>query len=70
MRQFLGLMINHIWFTKSGTLLYFSDSYMIFSRNIIEQVFLTNQKSEMNMPQISKTKCIWNFRKSRSSKEF
>ena len=31
---------------------------MIFSRNIIEQVFLTNQKLEMNMPQIFKTKCM------------
>ena len=31
---------------------------MIFSRNIIEQIFLTNQKLERNTPQISKTKCI------------
>ena len=36
---------------------------MIFSRNIIEQIFLTNQKLERNTPQISKTKCIVNFRK-------
>ena len=28
---------------------------MIFSRNIIEQLFLTNQKLEVNMPQIFKT---------------
>ena len=42
---------------------------MIFSRNIIEQVFLTNQKLEMNMPQIFKTKCILNFRKYRSRKK-
>ena len=34
-----------------------------FSRNIIEQVFLTNQKLEMNMPQIFKTKCIVKLRK-------
>ena len=43
---------------------------MIFSRNIIEQVFLTNQKLEMNMPQIFKIKCILNFRKYRSRKKF
>ena len=36
---------------------------MIFSRNIIEQEFLTYQKLEINMPQIFKTKCILNFRK-------
>ena len=34
---------------------------MIFSLQIIEQVFLTNQILEMNMPQISKTKSIVNF---------
>ena len=43
-------------------MLYFSDqSNMIFSRNVIEQVFLTNQKLEMNMSKIFKTKCIVNF---------
>ena len=36
---------------------------------MIEQVFLTNQKLEMNMPQIFKTKCIVNFRKYRNRKE-
>ena len=36
---------------------------MIFSRNIIEQEFLTYQKLEINMPQIFKTKCIFNFGK-------
>ena len=36
---------------------------MIFSRNIIEQEFLTYQKLEINMPQIFKTKCILNFGK-------
>ena len=41
---------------------------MIFSRNIIEQAFLTNQQLEMNMPQIFKTKFIVNFRKYRSRK--
>ena len=51
-------------------MLYFSDkSYVIFSQNIIEQVFLTNQKLEMNMPQIFKTKCLVNFRKYRSRKK-
>ena len=34
---------------------------MIFSRHITEQVFLTNQKLKMNMPQIFKTKCILNI---------
>ena len=43
---------------------------MIFSQNIIEEAFLTNQKLEMNMPQIFKTKCILNFRKYRSRKKF
>ena len=42
---------------------------MIFSRKIIEQVFLTNQELEMNMPQTFKTKCILNFRKYRSRKK-
>ena len=36
---------------------------------MIEQVFLTNQKLEMNMPQIFKTKCIVNFRKNRNRKK-
>ena len=36
---------------------------MIFSRNIIEQEFLTYQKLEINMPQIFKTKCILNLGK-------
>ena len=36
---------------------------------MIEQVFLTNQKLEMNMPQIFKTKCIVNFRKYRNRKK-
>ena len=39
---------------------------MIFSQNIMEQVFLTNHKLEMNKSQIFKTKCISNFRKYRS----
>ena len=39
---------------------------MVFSRNIIEQMFLKNQKLEMNMPQIFKTECVLNFRKYRS----
>ena len=43
---------------------------MIFSRNIIEQIFLTNQKLERNTPQISKTKYIVNFRKYRKEKKF
>ena len=42
---------------------------MIFSRNIIEQEFLTYQKLEINMPQIFKTKCILNFRKEGSRKK-
>ena len=42
---------------------------MIFDRNLIEQVFLTNQKLEMNIQQIFKTKCILNFRKYRSRKK-
>ena len=42
---------------------------MIFSRNIIEQVFLANQKLEMNMPEYFKTKCILSFRKYRSRKK-
>ena len=51
-------------------MLYFYDySYVIFYRNIIEQVFLTNQKLEISMPQIFKTKCIVNFRKYRSRKK-
>ena len=43
---------------------------MTFSRNIIKQVFLNNQKLEMNMPQIFKTKCILNFRKKEVEKKF
>ena len=43
---------------------------MIFYQNIKEQVFLTNQKLEMNVPQIFKTKCMLNFRKYRSRKKF
>ena len=51
-------------------MLFFSDeSYVIFSRNTIEQVFLTNQKLEMNIPQMPKTKCIVNFRKYESRKK-
>ena len=42
---------------------------MIFSRNIIEQVILTNQKLETNRSQILKTKCIENFRKYRGRKK-
>ena len=42
---------------------------MIFSQSIIEQLFLTNQKLKMNMPQIFKTKCMLNFRKYRSRKK-
>ena len=38
---------------------------MIFSRNIIEQVFLTSEKLEMDMPEVFKTKYILNFRKYR-----
>ena len=38
---------------------------MIFSRNIIEQVFLTSEKLEMDMPEVFKTKYILNFRKHR-----
>ena len=38
---------------------------MIFSRNIIEQVFLTSEKLEMDMPEVFKTKYILNFRKCR-----
>ena len=34
---------------------------MIFSRNITEQVFLTNQKLEMNIPQIFKAKYVINY---------
>ena len=43
---------------------------MIFYQNMKEQVFLTNQKLEMNVPQIFKTKCMLNFRKYRSRKKF
>ena len=42
---------------------------MIFSRNMMEQVFLTSEKLEMDMPQVFKTKCILNFRKYRSGKK-
>ena len=35
---------------------------------MIEQVFLTNRKFEMNMVQIFKTKCIVNFRKYKDRK--
>ena len=35
----------------------------------MEQVFLTSQKLEMNMPQMFKTKCIVNFPKYRSRKK-
>ena len=56
---------------KKRTMLYFFDeTYMIFSRNIIKQVFLINQKLAMNMLQIFKTKYISNFRKHRSRKKF
>ena len=55
---------------KRAMLYFFDETYMIFSRNIIKQVFLTNQKSEMNMLQIFKTKYISNFRKHRSRKKF
>ena len=52
-------------------MLKFSDgSYMIFSVNIIEQLFLTNLKVEMNIPQIFKTKSMINFRKYKSKKKF
>ena len=37
---------------------------------MIEQVFLTNQKLKINLPQILKTKCIVNSRKFRSRKQF
>ena len=44
---------------------------MIFYQNIKEQVFLTNQKLEMNVPKILfKTKCMLNFRKYKSRKKF
>ena len=43
---------------------------MIFSRNVIAQVFLTNQKLEMNMPQIVKTKCRLNFQNIELEKKF
>ena len=43
---------------------------MISFQNIIEHVFLTNQKMEINMPQILGTKCIVNVRKDRSKKKF
>ena len=34
-------------------MLYFSDSsYVTFSQNLIKQVLLTNQKLEINIPQI------------------
>ena len=52
-------------------MLQFSDgSYKIFSVNIIEQVFLTNLKVEMNIPQFFKTKSMVNFRKYKSKKKF
>ena len=55
------------WFLKSRTILHFSYwSYVIFSGNDIELVFLTNKILEMNMSQILKTKCIVNFRKRKS----
>ena len=42
---------------------------MIFSGNIIGQVFLTDQKLEMNMPQFFKTTFIANFRKYKTRKK-
>ena len=39
---------------------------MIFSADIKEQVCLTNQKLEINMPQMFKTRCNVNIRKYRS----
>ena len=59
-----------MYFKKSSNALFFDYSYVTFSRNPVEQVLLTNQKLEMNMPQIFKTKCIANFRKYRSKKNF
>ena len=48
-------LINHMWF---------------FFFNIIKQVFLTNQKLEMSMPQLFKRECVVNFRKYRHKKFF
>ena len=51
-------------------MLYFSHlSYMISSRNIIEQVFLTNQKLKMNMPQIFENKICIKFQKMQKQKK-
>ena len=51
-------------------MLYFSDSsYVTFSQNLIKQELLTNQKLEINIPQIFKTKCILNFREYGSRKK-
>ena len=44
-------------------------NYVTFFQNIIEQVFLTNQKLKMNMLQILKTKYVVNFKKYRSRKK-
>ena len=50
-------------------LYFFYLSYVVFSENIIEQVLLTYQKSEMNMLQIFKIKYIVNFRKKEVEKK-
>ena len=52
-------------FKKSGIALLFWLIMLFFSRNIKEQLLLTNQKLEMNMLQIFKRKCLVNFRKYR-----
>ena len=52
-------------FKKSGNALLFWLIMLFFSRNIKEQLLLTNQKLELNMLQIFKRKCIVNFRKYR-----
>ena len=69
-RQFLRIMINHIRFYKVGQCSTFLINHVIFSQNITEQVFLTNQKLEMNMPQIFKTKCIEISENIEAEKEF
>ena len=59
-----------MYFEKSSNGLFFYYSYVTFSRNPVEQVLLTNQKLEMNMPEIFKIKCIVNFRKLEVKKTF
>ena len=69
-RQFWSITINHMWFLKNWTMLYFFINHMLFFfSNIIEQVFFTNQKLEMNNLQIFKTKCMVNFKKYGSKKK-